>query len=367
MTPPISSLRLPAAPLAGTSPRASATAQVASGSIPVDRVDLAGTSPKPPVPSPKPPANPTLPAVDENRVKDLFLELVQIKGATGNERKVADTIVQKLGAMGYTPREDGAAAKVGGNTGNLLLDVPGTITDAPTLVLMAHMDTVPLAVGVKPQIRDGVIYSDGKTALGGDNRAGCTELLETLRLLKDNNVAHGPLQIIFTVGEEGGLLGSSALERKDVHGHLGYAVDSFHPNDIFWGWDGPLFAPDHTGVHAAKARAQEAFNRPATAADELQPRNNAEGFLLDFTRQGIRDIGMQPSERSLYGASSDAAALRDMGIPAMTIGAGEQDIHTRKEHISIADLKKSTELIMTLVNNATAYQVDGSGHIKPRA
>ena len=332
-----------------------------------DSVELsaspAPTSPKPP---PTPPAPPAIPAVDKDRVKTLFLELTQIRGGTGNERKVADTITQKLGALGYTPREDGAAKATHGNTGNLLVDIPGTVADAPGIVLMAHMDTVNVAVGSKPQIRDGVIYSDGTTGLGADNRAGCAEVLEALRLLKESNTPHGPIQVIFTVGEEGGLLGSSALRRQDVHGNLGYAVDSFHPNEIFMGWDGPLLADDRKNVQRNHEHAEESFRHAPQADEVLTPRNNAEGFLLDFTRQGIRDIGMTPSERRLYGASSDAAALRDMGIPAMTIGAGEQDIHTRQEHVSIDDLGKSTELVLRLVTNATRYLVDGAGKISPR-
>lgn len=331
----------------------------------------------PPVPAPRdavqfsqaakdPPRPRTLPAVDRDRIKDLFLELAQISGRTGNERQVADTIIQKLAALGYTPREDDAKSATGGNTGNLILDIPGSIPDAPGVIFMAHMDTVSLAEGVKPQIRDGVIYSDGTTALGADNRAGVSEILEALRLIDESGMPHGPLQIIFTVGEEGGLLGSSALHREDVHGNLGYAVDSFHPNEIFWGWDGPLFADDKINVQANQKRAEAAFRRPSGPKDELRPRNNAEGFLLDFTRDGIRAIGMEPSERNLWGASSDAAALREMGIPAITIGAGEQDMHSEDEHVSIDDLQKSTELILALVDKAAAYQVDADGKIVPR-
>lgn len=368
MIPPIQtpSLLTQTTTVAPTRPQA---APAAAG----DRVEL-GTSgpdsaqkPTPPAPKPTPPAPPAIPAVDKDRVKTLFLELTQIRGGTGNERKVADTITQKLGAMGYTPREDGAAKATRGNTGNLLLDIPGTITDAPGVILMAHMDTVSIAVGSKPQIRDGVIYSDGTTGLGADNRTGCAELLEAIRLLKENQTAHGPIQVIFTVGEEGGLLGSSALRREDVHGHLGYAVDSFHPNEIFMGWDGPIMADDRDNVQRNHEKAQDSFRRAPSSEEVLTPQNNAEGFLLDFTRAGIRDIGMTPSERRLWGASSDAAALREMGIPAMTIGAGEQDIHSRKEHVSIEDLGKSTELVLRLVANATRYQVDGAGHITPRA
>lgn len=321
-----------------------------------------------PAPSPEPsPAPPIASLVDRQRLQDLFLDLVQTPGASRHERKVADKITGLIQGMGYGVREDGAAKLVKGDTGNLFVEVPGTVPDAPPLVFISHMDTVREAVGDKPVVRDGVVYSDGRHALGGDNRAGCTELLETLRLLKEHpEMPHPPLQFIFCVGEELGLLGSDAIKEEDLHGRLGFAVDSFHPNEIFFGWDGPLFKGNPEMHQQQERAAQQAFRRPAGPDDQIQARNSAEGFLLDFTRAGIRDIGMQPEERSLWGASSDAASLREKGIPAITIGCGEQDPHGPDEHTSIDDLCKATELVLTLMSKATRYQVDSAGKIVPR-
>jgi di/tripeptidase len=284
--------------------------------------------------------------VDVERVKKLFLELCQIPGPSFDERKVADTIKQKLADLGYQAREDDAGKKIGGNTGNLLVDVPGTVMDAPPLIFLCHMDTVPLAVGDKPHIKDGVIYSDGRHALGGDDRAGNAEMLEMLRLLKEKNIPHPPMQIIFTVAEEAGLLGSQALDPKDVHGKLGFEADFFHPNEILWGveWgpDGPV------------------------PGDKPHPRNPAEQFLEDFTKQSIRDIGLTPKKWEMDDASSDSASIRGMGIPAIIIGAGEQDVHTRHEHIAVNDLAKATELLLQIIANANKYKLDADGNIVAR-
>jgi hypothetical protein len=40
-------------------------------------------------------------------------------------------------------------------------------------MFMTHMDTVPLCAGAKPKLVDRKIVNEAKTALGGDNRAGC--------------------------------------------------------------------------------------------------------------------------------------------------------------------------------------------------
>lgn len=319
-----------------------------------------------PAPAPAPQPAPQRPPVDRAEVTSNFIELTRIDGGSGNERQVADTIKQKLAALGIEAREDGAGEVIGGNTGNLIAEIPGTIPDAPGLIFLAHMDTVDVSRAPKPIITDGVIHTDGSTGLGADDRAGCTEILQMLKLVTQNNLPHPPIQVIFCVGEEAGLLGSEALKKEDLHGRLGFAVDSFHPNEIFWGWDGPLFKGDKAMREAARKQAHREFDRPSRPQDQLRPHNIAEGFLLDFTRAGIRGIGMEPAERKLWGASSDAASLRDKGIPAITIGCGEEDEHTTSEHVSQDDLQKSTELLLSLIEEANTYKVDGDGKIVPR-
>lgn len=284
--------------------------------------------------------------VDPNEVKDLFLELTQVRGKSLHERQIADTLKQKIEAMGYRVKEDRAGEAIGGNTGNLIVDVPGTVPDAPGLIFLSHMDTVPLAEGVKPQVgQDGIIRSDGTTALGGDDRSGNAEILTVMRILKEDNIPHPPLQFIFTVAEEKGLWGSRALNPRDVKGKLGFEADFFHPNEILWGteWtdDGPVDGPPH-------------------------PRTSQETFLEQFTFQAIRDVGMEPEKWELPGASSDSASLRQMDIPALIIGAGEQDVHTRREHIAVSDMAKSTELMLTLIHNANGFMVNAQDQIVPR-
>jgi di/tripeptidase len=283
--------------------------------------------------------------VNRDEVKDLFLELTTIPGRSFHERKVADTITAKAKALGYEVKEDGAAEKIGGNSGNLLIDVPGTIPDAPGLIFLAHMDTVALAEGVRPKIRDGVIYSDGFHALGGDDRAGDAELLTVMKTIKEKNLPHPHLQFIFTVAEEAGLVGSKALDPKDVHGRLGFEADFFRPNEVLWGseWDenGPIPGPPH-------------------------PRNSEETMLENFTLKSITDIGLKPEKYDIPDASSDSASLRQMGIPALIIGAGEQDVHTRHEHIAVEDLGKATELVLQIIENANQLKVDEQGQIVSR-
>ena len=47
-----------------------------------------------------------------------------------------------------------------------------------------------------------------------------------MRVLKEENIEHGTIQFIITVGEESGLVGAKALDRNLVKAKYGFALDS---------------------------------------------------------------------------------------------------------------------------------------------
>ena len=83
-----------------------------------------------------------------------------------------------------------------------------------------------LAKGVKPSIKDGYVVTDGTTILGADDKTGLSVMFETIRVLKEQNIPHGDIQFIITVGEESGLVGAKALDRSLIKAKYGYALDS---------------------------------------------------------------------------------------------------------------------------------------------
>lgn len=297
------------------------------------------------------------PPVNQERLVNDFLELVTVRGETKNERLIAEKIKSELAEMNLQAVEDDAGSKIGGNTGNLLVNIPGNVEGAPSLLFAAHMDTVPLAVGVKPQIKDGYITSDGTTALGGDNRAGVAEILEAVREIKEHNLPHGDLQLLFTVAEEGGLLGARALDPKVLTADYGFAVDVFEANQLYTQGrhlliDGqqPIgeehFTPE--GVQAAKEAAKHA---PVVPPEHLRL-TEAEKKIFNFTTDAMQDLGFEPEFRRIEWAGTDAIALRQHGMNAISLGAGEDNPHTKSERVEIADLVRSTQLIRSIVANA---------------
>ncbi|MFZ5943426.1 MAG: M20/M25/M40 family metallo-hydrolase [Bacillota bacterium] len=163
--------------------------------------------------------------VNEKRIVQEFMELVKIDSETRNERKIADYLTNKLQSLGLEVFEDDTGGKIGGNAGNLIAMLKGK-KDGPTIVFSAHMDTVQPGVGVQPIIVGNAIKSKGDTILGSDDKAGIAAILELLEVINGGGIDHVPLQIIFTVAEEGGLHGAKNLNPQNIKGDFAYVLDS---------------------------------------------------------------------------------------------------------------------------------------------
>jgi tripeptide aminopeptidase len=139
---------------------------------------------------------------------DTFRQLVLIDSPSREEGAVADWIKRTLKEeIGAEVIEDQSRGQTGSESGNIIARIPGTEKIAP-LFFNAHMDTVEPGRGIKIIFKDGIFQSDGTTVLGADDKAAIAILIETVRLLKEHNVPHGPIEFLFTVCEEIGLLGA---------------------------------------------------------------------------------------------------------------------------------------------------------------
>lgn len=166
--------------------------------------------------------------MNSDRLLNEFMELVQIDSETKEEGAICEVLKQKLTALQFDVIEDDAAQKTGHGAGNLIATLKGNI-DASPIYFTAHMDTVAPGKGVKPSVQDGYVVSDGTTILGSDDKAGLAAMLEGVRTIKENNIAHGDIQLIITVGEESGLVGAKALNREHIQAEFGFAFDSTGP------------------------------------------------------------------------------------------------------------------------------------------
>jgi tripeptide aminopeptidase len=88
------------------------------------------------------------------------------------------------------------------------------------------MDTVEPGRGVRAVFIDGEFKSGGSTILGADCKSSIAVLLEVLRVLEEDDLPHGPLEIVFTVCEEIGLLGAKNLDYGLLNARMGYSLDA---------------------------------------------------------------------------------------------------------------------------------------------
>lgn len=163
--------------------------------------------------------------INKDRLAETFKFLVKIDSVSKNEADISNKIRKILEFWGAETFTDNAGDKVGGNTGNLIAKFKGN-TPAPPLLLNAHLDTVEPGRGINPILKDGVFTSDGTTILGADDKSAIAILLETMEVIRENKLPHGPIELVFTVCEEIGLAGAKNLDYSLITAKYGYALDA---------------------------------------------------------------------------------------------------------------------------------------------
>jgi tripeptide aminopeptidase len=143
----------------------------------------------------------------EARVTETMIALAGIASVSGQESQVREYVTRRLERLGLATQVDAA-----GNLIARVAAVPIERDGEPPILLNAHMDRVPLGLAHTPLLQDGVLRSDGKTNLGADDSAGITILLHAVEELQGRGAEHPPLLLLFTVGEEVGLIGARAFD-----------------------------------------------------------------------------------------------------------------------------------------------------------
>jgi len=130
--------------------------------------------------------------------------------------------------------------------GNVVVKVPASPgrENAPTVVLQSHLDmvceknagvTLDFATDAIVPRRDGDwLYATG-TTLGSDNGIGVAAMLA---IAGASDLAHGPLELLFTVEEEIGLNGATALDGGLVSGRVLLNLDTEEERALYVGCAG---------------------------------------------------------------------------------------------------------------------------------
>lgn len=165
-------------------------------------------------------------SINRNRLVTQFIELVKTDSETKNEANIAKLLKKTFSDLGVTVEEDNAKQTTGHGANNLICTLKGTNDRAKPIFFSAHMDTVTPGKQIKPQMNGDYITTDGTTILGADDKAGIAAMFELIRYIQENDVPHGDIQFIITVGEEAGLTGAKALDHSLVFAKNGFVLDS---------------------------------------------------------------------------------------------------------------------------------------------
>lgn len=130
--------------------------------------------------------------------------------------------------------------------GNIVIRKPATPgkEKVKSVVLQGHLDMVPEKNNdtvhdfekdpIKVKIENGWVAAQG-TTLGSDNGIG---VAAALAVLESNEIAHGPIEALFTLDEETGLNGAQALKPGFVKSKIMLNMDSEEDGALYIGCAG---------------------------------------------------------------------------------------------------------------------------------
>lgn len=169
-----------------------------------------------------------------------FYDLTQIPRPTGQTLASQEYVMSIGKQLGLSTERDAV--------GNVIIRKPATsgLEDRPIVTLQAHLDMVPQAnkgtqhnFDTDPIVAyedDGWVKARG-TTLGADNGIG---VAYALAVLADNSLRHGPIEALFTIDEEVGMVGANGLQTGFSHGDILINLDSEDECELFIGCAGGL-------------------------------------------------------------------------------------------------------------------------------
>jgi tripeptide aminopeptidase len=165
---------------------------------------------------------------ERERLLAEFIRFCEIESPSGRERRVADALTEELRGLGLEVEEDDSASRTGSDSGNLLARIPGP-ESMPTVLLCAHMDTVPLDGPVEVVSDNGLLTNRHEAILGADNKAAVVTILGAVRRLLRDGTPPAGIELLFTTCEEQALNGAKAFDMSKLTADFGYVFDHATP------------------------------------------------------------------------------------------------------------------------------------------
>ena len=226
--------------------------------------------------------------IDVDRLIRRFLRYVQCDSESRQEQGFCQLLEEELQGLGLEVWRDEIGPAIGSNGWNIGARFRG---EGSALLLCCHLDTISPGRGIKPCMEGGVILSDGSTILAADDKAGIAAIMEALETAAASPRPHRTVEILFTICEEIGLLGSKNADYSRFTAKEALVLDSSMAGCVvnkapahgvmhfsIKGKSSHAGIAPQKGVHALKAAAEAIYNIPCGQADE-NTRVNVANFL----------------------------------------------------------------------------------------
>jgi len=155
---------------------------------------------------------------EKARQAETFTALCRIPSPSWDEAACAERVEADLRAVGLAVERDEA--------GNLLARMRGR--SERTVLLCAHLDTVPPLAPIEPVLVDDGWENANDGILGADNKAAVAMIIEVARRCSVEGAPVG-LELLFTVAEEVGLQGAKRFDASKLQAEFGYVFDHATP------------------------------------------------------------------------------------------------------------------------------------------
>ena len=195
---------------------------------------------------------------ERDRLHQTFAALCRIESPRAASARARTGSRRSCGRSASRSRRTAPAPQAGANSGNLLARIPGAGTDS--VLLCAHIDTVPPLAPIEPVVADGVLAErerrDPRRRQQGGGRGRASSSSAGSRAAPEPPPVG--LEVLFTVSEENGLRGAKAFDTGRLRSGFGYVFDHASPiGDVI------LASPTYDRIIAEfRGRAAHAGIRP---------------------------------------------------------------------------------------------------------
>src|ERR1051325_10252399 len=183
--------------------------------------------------------------------------------------------------------------------------------------------------------------TDGTTVLGGDDKSRCAVVSEVIRCLQEQNIPHTPIEAVFSICEEVGLLGAKNVDVSQLKCKYGIVFDSDDPGFLFT--KGPSSNHMEFRIHGLESHAgvapEEGISAIKIAAEGL-----ANMKLGRIDEETTANIGL------IEGGSPSNIVPNQVVLKGEALSHSEEKLEAQSEH-----MKKGLE------DAAAKYQVPVEG------